>query len=49
MPQGAIVLMQRGGCGDFTKYLNAQAAGAGATIFINEGKPRRHRSDPCSS
>jgi Zn-dependent M28 family amino/carboxypeptidase len=39
MPQGAIVLMQVGGCGDFTKYLNAQAAGAGATIFINEGSP----------
>jgi hypothetical protein len=39
MPKGAIVLMQAGGCSDFTKYLNAEAAGAGATIFIAEGSP----------
>ena len=39
MPQGAIVLMQAGGCSDFTKYLNAQAAGAGATLFFAEGSP----------
>lgn len=39
MPQGAVVLMQVGGCSDFQKYVNAQNAGAGATIFINEGSP----------
>ena len=37
MPQGAIVILQRGFCGELTKMLNAQAAGAGAIIYINEG------------
>ncbi len=39
MPQGAIVLMQRGGCGELLKFQNAQAAGAGAIVYINEGNP----------
>src|SRR4051812_46538440 len=37
MPQGAIVLLQRGTCGILDKWLRAQAAGAGAIVFINEG------------
>ena len=37
MPAGAIVLLQRGTCGELTKLLNAQAAGAGAIVYINEG------------
>ena len=37
MPAGAIVLIQRGFCGELTKWLNAQAAGAGAIVYINEG------------
>jgi Zn-dependent M28 family amino/carboxypeptidase len=37
MPQGAIAILQRGFCGELTKMLNAQAAGAGAIIYINEG------------
>jgi hypothetical protein len=37
MPKGAIVLIQRGFCGELTKWLNAQAAGAGAIVYINEG------------
>jgi hypothetical protein len=37
MPAGAIVLLQRGFCGELTKMLNAQAAGAGAIVYINEG------------
>jgi hypothetical protein len=37
MPAGAIVLLQRGFCGELTKFLNAQAAGAGAIVYINEG------------
>ncbi|HEY6886595.1 MAG TPA: M28 family peptidase [Solirubrobacter sp.] len=37
MPAGAIVLLQRGTCGELTKMLNAQAAGAGAIVYINEG------------
>jgi hypothetical protein len=39
MPQGAIVLLQRGVCGELAKMLNAQAAGAGAIVYINEGSP----------
>jgi hypothetical protein len=39
MPAGAIVLLQRGFCGELTKMLNAQAAGAGAIVYINEGNP----------
>ena len=48
MPQGAIVLMQRGFCGELTKILNAQAAGAGAIVYINEGNPGGpdNRTDP---
>jgi Zn-dependent M28 family amino/carboxypeptidase len=41
MPQGAIALIQVGTCGDLTKFLNAQAAGAGAIILMNEGSPGR--------
>ena len=37
MPAGAIVLLQRGICGVPDKRLNAQAAGAGAIVQINEG------------
>ena len=37
MPAGAIAMVQRGFCGELTKMLNAQAAGAGAIIYINEG------------
>ena len=37
MPAGAIVLLQRGTCGELAKMLNAQAAGAGAIVYINEG------------
>src|SRR6478735_8623510 len=39
MPKGAIVLIQRGTCGELTKWLNAQTAGAGAIVYINEGTP----------
>jgi Peptidase family M28/PA domain len=48
MPAGAIVLMQRGGCGELLKFQNAQAAGAGAIIYINEGNPGGpdNRTDP---
>ena len=48
MPQGAIVLMQRGFCGELPKFLNAQAAGAGAIVYINEGNPGGpdNRTDP---
>ena len=37
MPQGSIVLLQRGFCGELAKMLNAQAAGAGGIVYINEG------------
>ena len=37
MPKGSIALVQRGTCGELTKWLNAQAAGAGAIVYINEG------------
>jgi hypothetical protein len=37
MPAGAIVLLQRGTCGELAKMLNAQTAGAGAIVYINEG------------
>jgi hypothetical protein len=39
MPQGAIVILQRGFCGELSKMLNAQNAGAAAIIYINEGNP----------
>ena len=45
MPAGAIVLVQRGTCGTLSKWLNAQAAGAGAIVYINEGNPP-DRVDP---
>lgn len=38
---GAIALMQRGTCGFAVKALNAQAAGAGGVIIMNEGQPDR--------
>ena len=44
MPKGAIVLIQRGTCGELTKWLNAQAAGAGAIVYINEGNAGRARA-----
>ena len=36
---GAIVLLQRGTCGELSKMLNAQAAGAAGIVYINEGDP----------
>ena len=45
MPAGAIVLLQRGTCGFLDKWLNAQAAGAGAIVQINEGDSPA-RTDP---
>ena len=41
--------LQRGGCGDFTKYLNAQAAGAGATSTSTRATPATPTADPCCS
>jgi len=47
MPAGAVVLLQRGTCGILDKWLNAQAAGAGAIVYINEGNPEDpDRVDP---
>jgi Zn-dependent M28 family amino/carboxypeptidase len=40
-PAGAVALVQRGTCGFNVKVLNAQAAGAGAVIVMNEGQPGR--------
>ncbi|GAA4410406.1 M28 family metallopeptidase [Fodinibacter luteus] len=37
-PEGAIALVQRGGCGFAVKALNAQAAGASAVIVANDGR-----------
>ena len=37
MPAGAIAMLQRGTCGELTKMLNAQAAGAAGIVYINEG------------
>jgi Zn-dependent M28 family amino/carboxypeptidase len=45
MPQGAIVILQRGTCAHLDKWLNAQNAGAGAIIYINEGDSPG-RTDP---
>jgi hypothetical protein len=36
---GAIVLLQRGTCAILDKWLNAQSAGAGGIVWINEGQP----------
>lgn len=38
---GRIALIQRGSCNFTVKALNAQAAGASAVIFFNEGQPDR--------
>jgi Peptidase family M28/PA domain len=38
MEAGAIVLLQRGTCGILTKWINAQDAGAGGIVWINEGQ-----------
>jgi len=38
---GGIALMQRGTCGFAVKALNAQAAGAGGVVIMNEGQPDR--------
>ena len=43
MPKGAIALVQRGTCGIVAKWLNAQTAGAGGIVFINEGDPTARR------
>jgi hypothetical protein len=39
--QGAIALIQRGGCNFGVKVLNAQAAGASGVVIFNEGNPGR--------
>jgi hypothetical protein len=39
--QGAIALIQRGGCNFGVKVLNAQAAGASGVVLFNEGNPGR--------
>jgi hypothetical protein len=38
MPPGAIILVQRGTCTFADKFLRANASGAGAMVFINEGQ-----------
>jgi len=45
MPAGAIVLLQRGTCAFLQKWQNAQAAGAGGIVQINEGDSPA-RTDP---
>jgi hypothetical protein len=39
--QGAIALIQRGGCNFGVKVQNAQAAGASGVVIFNEGNPGR--------
>ena len=39
MPEGAIIIVQRGTCTFADKFLRAGASGAAAMVFINEGQP----------
>jgi Peptidase family M28/PA domain len=41
VPAGAIILVQRGTCSFAQKFALADASGAGAMVFINEGQPGR--------
>jgi Zn-dependent M28 family amino/carboxypeptidase len=41
MPAGAIIIVQRGTCTFAQKFTLADASGAGAMVFINEGQPGR--------
>jgi Peptidase family M28/PA domain len=41
VPAGAIILVQRGTCTFAQKFTLADASGAGAMVFINEGQPGR--------
>jgi hypothetical protein len=41
MPAGAIIIVQRGTCTFADKFLRANASGAAAMVFINEGQPGR--------
>jgi hypothetical protein len=41
VPAGAIIIVQRGTCSFAQKFLLADASGAGAMVFINEGQPGR--------
>jgi hypothetical protein len=41
MPQGAIIIVQRGTCTFADKFLRADASGAAAMVFINEGQQGR--------
>ncbi|MDD5037576.1 MAG: M20/M25/M40 family metallo-hydrolase, partial [Methylococcaceae bacterium] len=47
-PAGAIALIQRGTCSYDDKAKNAQAAGASAVIFYNEGQVDRTDATPAS-
>ena len=49
MPKGAIALIQRGTCGFLLKWQNAEAAGAGAIVQINEGDPNRRPTTTASA
>jgi hypothetical protein len=41
VPAGAIIIVQRGTCTFAQKFFLANASGAGAMVFINEGQPGR--------
>ena len=41
VPEGAIIIVQRGTCTFAEKFLLADASPAGAMVFINEGQPGR--------